>query len=182
MWAQVAHVGIERPSLVTNRVRLRNASHLRAKELCGVAVHVGQQIKAVLEAHTPRISVTAFAESIGRSRKNVYQIFEAHSLDSALLRTIGKALDHDFSQYASHKPSDAQQKDDKPTILAEPSIEYTKRDALVLQLMEEVMKLSNTVPALVQSNSELWAKYQKVMEERDMLQNELKKLRHLRTG
>ncbi len=60
-------------------------------------VHIGQRIETVLKSKG--MTVTAFADQIGYSRRNVYVIFKRSHIDTELLERIGKVLDHDFFQY-----------------------------------------------------------------------------------
>jgi len=65
-------------------------------------VHIGKKIKE--ELYKQRISVTAFAKKISRSRNVVYDIFERESVDTDLLHKIGKVLSCDFfSLYSAQK-------------------------------------------------------------------------------
>jgi hypothetical protein len=57
-------------------------------------IHIGQQIKLVLE--TKGISVTEFAKRIIKSRENIYSIFSRKSIDTALLSKISEVLEYDF--------------------------------------------------------------------------------------
>ena len=65
-------------------------------------IHVGKKIKE--EVYRQRISITAFARKISRSRNVVYDIFERESVDTDLLNKIGKVLNCDFfSLYSAQK-------------------------------------------------------------------------------
>jgi len=67
-----------------------------------MAIHVGKKIKE--EVYRQRISITAFAKKISRSRNVVYDIFERESVDTDLLNKIGKVLNCDFfSLYSAQK-------------------------------------------------------------------------------
>jgi hypothetical protein len=57
-------------------------------------IHIGQQIKLVLE--NKGISVTEFAKRIIKSRENIYSIFNRKSIDTALLIKISEVLEFDF--------------------------------------------------------------------------------------
>ena len=57
-------------------------------------IHIGQQIKAVLE--TKGISVTEFAKRINKSRENIYSIFNRKTIDTGLLTKISEVLEFDF--------------------------------------------------------------------------------------
>ena len=57
-------------------------------------MHIGKNIKKVLKERG--ISITEFARRISTHRRNVYDIFERESVDTALLQKISKVLDYDF--------------------------------------------------------------------------------------
>ncbi|MBL8002882.1 MAG: hypothetical protein JNL05_13080 [Flavobacteriales bacterium] len=88
-----------------------------------MAEHIGKRIKKVFDAQVPKVPVTAFADAIGRSRKNVYDIFKQPSVDTRLLKKISEVLKHDFFQYLGHQ--------DKAGTVAEPQERYgAKRTSL----------------------------------------------------
>lgn len=62
-----------------------------------MTVHIGNKIKAVVTKKG--MTVSEFGRRINKSRENVYSIFKRKSIDTALLTTIGKVLEHDFFQY-----------------------------------------------------------------------------------
>ena len=65
------------------------------REFCFmVEIHIGKQVKLVLEAKG--ISVTEFAKRINKSRENVYSIFNRKSIDTGLLIKISEVLEFDF--------------------------------------------------------------------------------------
>ena len=57
-------------------------------------MHIGKNIKKVLKERG--MTITEFAKRISTHRRNVYDIFERESVDTALLQKIGKVLDYDF--------------------------------------------------------------------------------------
>ncbi len=57
---------------------------------------IGQIIKEHVLAKN--MAVTEFAKLIDVERSNVYNIFQRDSIDTALLKKIGQALDYDFFQ------------------------------------------------------------------------------------
>ena len=57
-------------------------------------IHIGQQVKLVLESKG--ITVTEFAKRINKSRENVYSIFTRKSIDTNLLSKISEVLEYDF--------------------------------------------------------------------------------------
>ncbi|MBU3658419.1 MAG: helix-turn-helix transcriptional regulator [Flavobacteriales bacterium] len=61
---------------------------------CMEEIHIGQQIKVVLE--TRGITVTEFAKRINKSRENIYSIFTRKTIDTGLLTKISEVLEFDF--------------------------------------------------------------------------------------
>jgi len=62
-----------------------------------MTVHIGNKIKATVTKKG--MSVSEFGRRINKSRENVYSIFKRKSIDTALLSSISKVLEHDFFQY-----------------------------------------------------------------------------------
>jgi len=62
-------------------------------------IHIGQQIKLVLESKG--ISVTEFSKRINKSRENIYSIFTRKTIDTGLLSKIAEVLEFDFFIYYS---------------------------------------------------------------------------------
>jgi len=60
-------------------------------------IHIGEVIKSISERSG--MSVTAFADKIGVSRNNIYDIYKRSSIDTGLLGRISKALNHNFFEY-----------------------------------------------------------------------------------
>lgn len=58
---------------------------------------IGQIIKDVVEAKDYRASV--LAKKINLSRNNIYDIYERSSIDTELLKKIGRVLEYDFFQH-----------------------------------------------------------------------------------
>ncbi len=79
-------------------------------------VHVGKKLKEVLEATRPKVNKTAFAKEIGRSPKNLYELFTYPTIDSGILAKASVLLNHDFSQYLVKEPGSA--------LLMEPQASY----------------------------------------------------------
>ncbi len=57
---------------------------------------IGQLIEE--RVRMQKMDVIEFAELIGRTRANVYDIFKRENIDIALLKRIGKVLEYDFFQ------------------------------------------------------------------------------------
>jgi len=62
-----------------------------------MSVHIGNKIKSTVQKRG--MLVAEFARRINKSRENVYSIFRRKTIDTGLLVTISKVLDHDFFQY-----------------------------------------------------------------------------------
>lgn len=59
-----------------------------------MAVHIGSELKAQFEASG--LTLKAFASRIGRSPKNLYEVFERPSVDTQLLRKASEVLRFNF--------------------------------------------------------------------------------------
>ena len=57
---------------------------------------IGQLIQERVEAE--KMEVTAFAKAIHKERSNAYDIFKRDSIDTDLLKKIGRVLHYDFFQ------------------------------------------------------------------------------------
>jgi hypothetical protein len=62
-------------------------------------IHIGTKIKGIVTKKG--MSVSEFGRRINKSRENVYSIFKRKTIDTGLLITISKVLEHDFFQYYS---------------------------------------------------------------------------------
>lgn len=60
-------------------------------------INIGSKIKGIVTKKG--MTVSEFGRRINKSRENVYSIFKRKSIDTALLTTISKILEHDFFQY-----------------------------------------------------------------------------------
>lgn len=87
-------------------------------------MHIGQQIKLIVEHRG--YSVTEFAKRINKSRENVYSIFSRKSIDTDLLLTISKVLDHDFFSLFNDKQNEQAKEIDQ----------LTKENALLKEMIE----------------------------------------------
>jgi len=83
-------------------------------------IHIGKIIKRVVKERS--MSITEFGKRIGTHRRNVYDIFERESVDTALLQKISKILEHDFFSYFKQSHSK------EIHSINEASIEYKKVD------------------------------------------------------
>ncbi len=64
-----------------------------------MTLHIGNKIRSIVDKQG--ITVSEFGRRINMSRENVYSIFKRKTIDTGLLTTISKILDHDFFQYYS---------------------------------------------------------------------------------
>jgi hypothetical protein len=60
-------------------------------------VHIGNKIKQVV--YESRMPINEFALSINKSRTVIYNIFKRETIDTGLLISISKALNHNFFIY-----------------------------------------------------------------------------------
>jgi transcriptional regulator with XRE-family HTH domain len=71
-----------------------------------MTIHIGNKIKTVVTKKG--MTVSEFGRRINKSRENVYSIFKRKSIDTALLGTISKVLEHDFFQYYTNLTTENQ--------------------------------------------------------------------------
>lgn len=62
-------------------------------------LHIGKKIKEVWKKS--RLKGTEFAAAINRDRQVIYDIFKRESIDTELLQSISRVLNHDFFSYYS---------------------------------------------------------------------------------
>lgn len=80
-------------------------------------VHIGNKIKGVVQKKG--ISVSEFGRRINKSRENVYSIFKRKTIDTGLLLTISKILEHDFFEYYTPLTSEIQKLREENSTLKE---------------------------------------------------------------
>lgn len=101
-------------------------------------VHIGKKIKEVWTAS--RLKGTEFATLINKDRQVIYDIFKRETIDTGLLETISKVLNHDFFNYYEQHPSSA---------VKENKAEYgyaTKSE--VADLAHAILKLTKAVESM----------------------------------
>lgn len=77
--------------------------------------NIGSKIKGIVDKKG--MTVSEFGRRINKSRENVYSIFKRKTIDTGLLITISKVLEHDFFQYYTSLPADIQKlKDENQTL------------------------------------------------------------------
>lgn len=62
-----------------------------------MSIHAGKLVKEVFS--NSGMSVSELGRRIQTSRQNVYRIFERPSIDTALLKRLGEALQYDFFRH-----------------------------------------------------------------------------------
>lgn len=110
---------------------------LPAPYLWAMPIHIGKKIKE--EVYKQRISITAFARKISRSRNVVYDIFDRESVDTDLLHKIGKVLGCDFfSIYSAQK--EYSQEGIKSFNVKEPEVAYKNPEEGSLAQQNQVLR------------------------------------------
>ena len=80
-----------------------------------MTIHIGNKIKSIVDKKG--MSVSEFGRRINKSRENVYSIYIRRTIDTGLLSTISKVLEHDFFQYYTSIASELQfLKDENETL------------------------------------------------------------------
>ncbi len=97
--------------------------------------HIGSEIHKILKKKG--MTVSEFARRINSSRENAYSIFKRKSVDTELLQTISRVLQHDFFG----KIIDGSSKSNYYTIASEPDSTYVKVDHELNFLRQEVLFL-----------------------------------------
>ena len=104
-------------------------------------VHIGKIIEEFLS--NIDMTVTKFAERIGTSRNNVYDIFKREGIDTALLIRISQVLKYDFFQhFVNSEESKTLERDDVYSAIDEDS----KKVILQIEIDEikhaEILKIA----------------------------------------
>jgi plasmid maintenance system antidote protein VapI len=94
--------------------------------------NIGEIIKEHFEAS--QMEATAFAKAINRERSNVYNIFKRNSIDTELLKIIGRVLKHDFFE-------DLLEEETKQMLMMKKGV--TKKILLEIELTEEEIESLN---------------------------------------
>jgi hypothetical protein len=98
-------------------------------------VHIGKKIKEVWTAS--RLKGTEFATLINKDRQVIYDIFKRETIDTGLLETISKVLNHDFFNYYEQNPSST-------TKESKSEYGYATKDE-VANLAHAILKLTKAV-------------------------------------
>ena len=133
-------------------------------------MHIGKQIKKVLK--DKGMGVSELARRINTNRNNVYDIFLRENIDTALLKKISAALQHDFFRYFTGikevLPGD-EIRSNKPVIAGEPDVRYT--------ISKEIITLQHKIEQLQKENRLLrkWLKDKEKMIEMAQVRNKSRK-------
>jgi transcriptional regulator with XRE-family HTH domain len=108
-------------------------------------MHIGKQIKKILK--DKGMGVSELARRISTNRNNVYDIFLRENIDTALLKKISVALQHDFFRYFIHDKNvlpDIMTGSDKPIMTGESDTHYiTSKEFITLQHKIEQLQKEN---------------------------------------
>lgn len=106
-------------------------------------VHIGKKIKEVWTAS--RLKGTEFATLINKDRQVIYDIFKRETIDTGLLETISKVLDHDFFNYYEQSAS-SQLKEPKNDYGYATKTELSEITHALLKLTRAVERLQEELP------------------------------------
>ena len=108
-----------------------------------MSTHIGNIVKS--KTKNRGISVSELARRISTSRENIYSIFKRESIDTALLKKIGEALDYNFFKHYSSNLSipivDDQQANYLPADEAKLEEQNSKLRQKVTRLEQEILFL-----------------------------------------
>lgn len=106
-------------------------------------VHIGKKIKEVWTAS--RLKGTEFAALINKDRQVIYDIFKRETIDTGLLETISKVLNHDFFNYYEQSLS-PQLKEPKGDYGYATKSELSEITHALLKLTRVVEKIQEDLP------------------------------------
>jgi transcriptional regulator with XRE-family HTH domain len=104
-------------------------------------IHIGKKIKEIVVQS--RLKKTEFADLINISRTVVYDIFKRETIDTALLQTISKVLDHDFFGYYNSK---LHAKENKENYSYATKAELSEVVDSIKQLSKKIDELKEIIP------------------------------------
>jgi hypothetical protein len=113
-------------------------------------MHIGKKIMEVWK--NSKIKGTEFAALINRDRQVIYNIFKRESIDTELLKQIGKALNHDFFSYYTADPLVLKESKDK--------FGYATKDdvASILKMVERLTKVVEELQERIPAKKQLTEK------------------------
>lgn len=97
-------------------------------------LHIGKKIKEVWRKS--RLKGTEFAMAINRDRQVIYDIFKRESIDTELLQSISKVLNHDFFSYYSNETLLVKEPKDKFGYATKEELAQSNRELMVLMKSE----------------------------------------------
>lgn len=101
-------------------------------------LHIGKKIKEVWRKS--RLKGTEFAAAINRDRQVIYDIFKRESIDTELLQSISRVLNHDFFKYYSNDTVIIKEPKDKFGYATKDELEQSNRE-LINFIKDEFSKL-----------------------------------------
>jgi len=119
-------------------------------------LHIGKKIKEVWRKS--RLKGTEFAIAINRDRQVIYDIFKRESIDTELLQSISKVLNHDFFSYYSNDTVLVKEPKDKFGYATKEELAQSNRELVNLmkiefaKLREELSIQKETYKAKVKKN------------------------------
>lgn len=105
-------------------------------------MRIGHRIKEVVRQQ--EFTDSKFGELIGLTRDGVQKIYQKEFLDTELLNTISKALNHDFFSYFSRELSTVQEQ--KPQFGQVTHDDLNKITALLYRLNERMDDMEKRLP------------------------------------
>ena len=102
-------------------------------------IHIGKIIKKKIKERG--ISITEFGRRINTHRRNVYDIFERESIDTALLYKISNVLEQNLFEYYIEKQAIIGTENQNKEILEEQIKNYTKEIDYLKQIISEKNKI-----------------------------------------
>ncbi|MEQ8628077.1 helix-turn-helix transcriptional regulator [Ekhidna sp.] len=101
---------------------------------------IGERIKEVCDARG--MSYAEFARRIDMTPQNVNSLFKRDRMDSRLLETIGKVLEHNFFNDLANQKHSSQ-------VLNEPAPKYENTDTLITQVLVTLDGTTDTLNAVI---------------------------------
>lgn len=144
-WQETCTNARIRPYLSANYTYRIDFQRERFSETCAVIMHIGKEIRKVMEERG--IKATWLAQEISTSRRNLYDILEREDINASVLAKISRTLGFNFFALYSEGLS----------TLAEPEVEYGKLKQ-ENELLKEQLDLTNK---LVESKDKLLKAYLK---------------------
>ena len=114
--------------------------------------HIGNIVEnAVRKSEYP---ISRLAKRIGYTRQHMYNIFQQHRVDLALVEEIGKVIGHDFSEEIRTLKKYQPAEPEVYTSVKEMPGAYEKLEKKYIALLEEHNRLLKEYTALLKKNKE----------------------------